>query len=134
MKYFVKNMKYFGIFRRLLFDLSIFINWVLNYFTLFTGIYEMSNRKYKKILYQKHEISRNTWKEYSYPTIFFSCLTPRFYLQNNFFFWLYKALERKRSSPLSYVTKINLLQKCCHACQRWRRIFIKNFQNDNSLK
>jgi hypothetical protein len=46
-KYFVKNMKYFGIFTRLLFglfDLSFFIAWVLNNFTLFTGdIYEMSN-------------------------------------------------------------------------------------------
>jgi hypothetical protein len=39
-------MKYFGIFRRLLFDLSFFIDWVLNYFTLFTGMYELSNRKY----------------------------------------------------------------------------------------
>jgi hypothetical protein len=54
-KYFVKNMKYVGIFTRLLFDLSFFIDWVLNYFTLFTGIYEMSSfmktNKYK--FYQK---------------------------------------------------------------------------------
>jgi hypothetical protein len=42
-KYFVENMKYFGIFTGLLFDLSFFIDWVLNYFILLTGIYEMSN-------------------------------------------------------------------------------------------
>jgi hypothetical protein len=42
-KYFVKNMKYFDIFTRLLFDLSFSIDWDLNYFSLFTGIYEFSN-------------------------------------------------------------------------------------------
>jgi uncharacterized protein (UPF0147 family) len=41
-------------------DLGFFIDWVLNYFALFTGIHEISNRKYKKI--QEREIPRNIRK------------------------------------------------------------------------
>jgi hypothetical protein len=51
-------MKYIGIFTRLLFDMSFFIDWVLNYFTLFTRIYEMSNKKY-------YEVPGNTRKYFA---------------------------------------------------------------------
>jgi hypothetical protein len=63
-KYKTKKMKYFGIFTRLLFDSGFFIDWVLNYFTLITGIYEMSNRTYyeksMKNPRKNHEIQGNT--------------------------------------------------------------------------
>jgi hypothetical protein len=86
-------MKYFGIFTRLLFDLSFFIDWVLDYFTLFTGIYEMSKRKYyeipgitrkyfaKNMKYQK--ILENSRKEISGNTLKYHALKSYLKIMKN---------------------------------------------------